>query len=130
MQELEILLASLCKRGRKPKNREIISIRFDQEFTKSEGRIILRCNCKDWPWFYADLRWLVNLDSWLWQFVCENNLYKKEANNFRENVSKVWNNIWWFSHNYQYRLLESALVPKEELEQFLLDNIKIEWMMN
>lgn len=126
MQELEILLNSLYKRGRKPKDREIISIKFDQEFTKSEGRTILHCNCKDWSWFYADLRWLVSLESGLWQFVCKNKLHKR-TDNFWENVHKTSTNIWWFSHNHQYRLLESALIPEEELGKFLIENIKTEW---
>ena len=27
----------------------------------------------------------------------------------------------------EYRLLESALIPEEELGKFLIDNIKVEW---
>ncbi len=129
MQELETLLTSLYKRGRKPKDREIISIKFDQEFTKSEGRTILHCNCKDWSWFYADLRWLVSLESWLWNFVCENKLIKQNLN------QRVLNPIHWpewadcdwsiQSNEEQYRLIESALIPEKELGKFLLDNIKV-----
>ena len=29
--------------------------------------------------------------------------------------------------DHQYRLLESALIPEEELGKFLVDNIKIQW---
>lgn len=130
MQELETLLTSLYKRGRKPKDREIISIKFDQEFTKSEGRTILHCNCKDWSWFYADLRRIVSLESGLWEFVCDNKLYKE--------TNKSWQS-WGVSVNFvnvvefcscslpQFRLLESALIPEEELAKFLVDNIVIEW---
>ena len=125
MQELETLLTSLVQRGWKPRDREITSIKLDQEFTKSEWKTVFYCNCKYWFWFYADLRWIVSLESGLWQFVCRNKLYKKTDEKFRENVSKVWINIWWFAHNYEYRLIESALVPEEEMGKFLVDNIKI-----
>jgi len=36
MQELETLLHSLIKMGWKPKDREVVSIALDPEFTKSE----------------------------------------------------------------------------------------------
>jgi len=36
MQELETLLTSLIKRGWKAKDREVVSIALDPEFTKSE----------------------------------------------------------------------------------------------
>ena len=63
MQELETLLNSLVQRGRKPKGREVVLIQLDQEFTKSEGKTVFYCSCKDWFWFYADLRWIVSLES-------------------------------------------------------------------
>ena len=47
MQELETLLTSLVQRGRKPKGREVVSIKLDQEFTKSEGKTVFYCSCKD-----------------------------------------------------------------------------------
>lgn len=127
MQELETLLNSLVQRGRKPKDREVVLIQLDQEFTKSEGKTVFYCSCKDWFWFYADLRWLVSLESWLWQFICRNKLYKNNKEKFWQNVSKVSVNIWWFPRNYEYRLLESALLPEEELGEFLVDNIVVEW---
>ena len=34
---------------------------------------------------------------------------------------------YWSNNDYRYRLLESALLPEEELGQFLVDNIKVEW---
>ena len=125
MQELETLLNSLVQRGRKPKDREVVSIKLDQEFTKSEGKTVFYCSCKDWFWFYADLRWIVSLESGLWQFVCMHKLYKKRGK-FWEYVCKDQPNIWWFARNYQYRLLESALILEEELGRFLVENIKID----
>ena len=47
MKELETLLTSIIKRGRKPKDREVISIKLDQELTKSEGRTIFYRSCKN-----------------------------------------------------------------------------------
>ena len=32
----------------------------------------------------------------------------------------------WADDDYQYRLLESSLIPEEELGKFLVDNIKVE----
>ncbi|MDO4713955.1 MAG: hypothetical protein Q4B28_04920 [bacterium] len=47
MQELESLLNSLIQQGWKPKDREVVSIKLDQEFTKSEGKTVFYCNCKE-----------------------------------------------------------------------------------
>ena len=122
MQELENLLTSLIQRGWKPFNYiwTVDRIEIDDDF---EISIIFIT----WEFAYQTLRDLVVLESWLWQFVCRNKLYKKTNKKFRESVSKVWLNTWWFSHNYQYRLLESALLPEEELGKFLVDNIKLKW---
>ena len=32
---------------------------------------------------------------------------------------------WYDMYNYQYRIIESALKDESELEQFLLENIKV-----
>lgn len=126
MQELETLLTSLVQRGRKPKGREVVSIKLDQEFTKSEGKTVFYCSCKDWFWFYADLRWIVSLESGLWQFVCENLLRKDQTS------TSYWSRREWGEkekmcreNQFEYRLLESALIPEEELGKFLVENIKL-----
>ena len=128
MQKLETLLTSLVQRGRKPKDREVVLIQLDQEFTKSEWKTVFYCSCKDWFWFYADLRWLVSLESGLWQFVCENWLRKDQTS------TSYWSRREWGEkekmcreNQFEYRLLESALLPEEELAEFLVDNIKVEW---
>ena len=122
MQELETLLTSLIQRGWKPFNYiwTVDRIEIDDNF---EISIIFIT----WEFAYQTLRDLVVLESWLWQFVCRHKLYKKTNEKFRENVSTVWLNTWWFAHNYQYRLLESAVIPEEELGKFLVENIKLEW---
>ena len=136
MQELETLLTSLVQRGWKPKGREAVSIKLDKEFTKSEGKTIFYCSCKDWFWFYADLRWIVSLESGLWQFVCERWFcrYDENADYRRDKLTihplcldceekTLEKNR---DSDPEYRLLESALIPEEELGKFLVDNIKLE----
>ena len=120
MKELENLLTSLIQRGRKP-----WGLRYFAEVMVFKTYIDFIT--KKWASSPTSLRELVSLESGLWQFVCNNKLYKKTNEKFRENVSKVSLNTWWFPRNYEYRLLESALIPEEELGQFLVENIKLEW---
>ena len=120
MQELETLLKSLVHRGRKPCGEEIFDLNIENGVISMFPEDFFADNIK------LNLRSIVSLESGLWQFVCRNKLYKKQEN-FREDVYKTQLNTWWFSHNYQYRLLESALIPEEELGKFLIDNIKVEW---
>ena len=76
--------------------------------------------------YKKSLRGLCSKESWLWQFVCENEMVdlkdreRKHYNedNLRDKVS--------FDDNYQYWVIESALCDEDKLEQFLLDNIKID----
>lgn len=124
MQELETLLNSLIQRGWKPGG-----FQWESEIKISEYQgIVIYMKTEDAVLgVKTKLRNLVSLESWLWQFVCRNRLYKQPNEKFRESVSKVWLNTWWFAHNYQYRLLESALIPEEELGKFLVENIIVEW---
>lgn len=65
-------------------------------------------------------------ESWLWQFVCENGMIKK-------NDDVRIKNYWWDNecdNNYcyddsEFRMLESALKDESELKDFLLSNIVI-----
>jgi hypothetical protein len=68
------------------------------------------------------LRDIVSKESWLWQFVCENDLLniKKEKKRITPEHLRVFN---W---EYQYRLIESALCDEDKLESFILGNIKID----
>lgn len=124
MKELETLLNSLIKSDWKPKNREVISIKLHQELTKSEGRTILLCSCKDWSWFYADLRWLVSLEGGLWQFVCSQNLFSDKV----DMKDYIENSYWFQDKPYDkdgfYWVMRCARLEEEELGQFLVDNIK------
>ena len=82
MKELETLLNSLIKRGRKPFGEE--ATRIDVE----NNAIIITPDD-----FFSDdkkvsIRDISSLGSGLWQFVCRNKLYKKQEN-FREDVYKT-----------------------------------------
>lgn len=118
MKELETLLNSLIGRGWKPFWKEVLNVEIDDNVISISREDFFEDGAD------ASIRDIVSIESWLWQFVCKNKLHKK-TDNFWENVSKTSTNIWWFPHNYQYRLLESALIPEEELGKFLIENIKI-----
>lgn len=99
-------------------------------------------------WYYKALRQIVSKESWLWQFVCENGMYKKEylwlyfnderAKNVFYKIDQFdeeWDVIQtgdmeWDSFIHisepEYRLIESALKDESELEKFLLSNIKVD----
>ena len=76
---------------------------------------------------YRPRRELISLESGLWQFVCESKMCKNQTSVYR------WYKVFWSKEElvcrgdyYQYRLLESALIPEKELGKFLVDNIKVE----
>ena len=126
MKELENLLTSLIQRGRKPFNYiwTVDRIEIDDNF---EISIIFIT----WEFTYHTLRDLVVLESWLWQFAWENEFIKNtEA---LPDTICGWYIDWdtWYDtianqDNYEFRLLESALIPEEELSKFLVDNIEID----
>jgi len=83
------------------------------------------------------LRQVVSKESWLWQFVCDNRMLNKKrwSNRVRLETSSSWDYIeiwtwedygWKFDSDYEYRLIESALKDENELEDFLLNSIKID----
>lgn len=76
------------------------------------------------------LRDIVSVDSGLWQFVCEKGMIGDEK--LKHNwVSQVERGLdvdckrKVSPTKYEYRLIESALKDESELEEFLLQNIKI-----
>ena len=130
MKELEILLTSLVERGRKPFWKERC---FKVE---SVDKNTYEVNCGNIGYRYS-LRNLVSLESWLWQFCMENELLNSPDQyphkDYRaKNPRPYWEmslgrDCYYKTEVYQYRLIESALIPEEELGQFLVDNIKIQW---
>ena len=74
------------------------------------------------------LRQLTSKESWLWQFVCENGMIKKNSNDDKYNSwqKNMYNSYLKRDRAYaEYRLIESALCNEDELDKFLLENIKI-----
>ena len=69
-----------------------------------------------------ELREIVSIDSWLWQFCCKNHFLRSNAYFDNDAVAKK---CWYTPSNFQYRLIESSLLKVNELEQFLLCNILI-----
>ena len=66
-----------------------------------------------------NLRELVAKDTGLWQFVCENDYWVcKDTDHIAIHLYQC--------NDYRYWLLGSALTDEDKLEQFLLDNIKID----
>ena len=132
MKELETLLNSLIQRGRKPFNYlwTVERIEVDDDF---EIAIIFTT----WEFIYNTLRDLVVLESWLWQFVCERWFcrYDENADYRRDKLTihplcldceeKTLEGNW--DSDPEYRLIESSLIPEEELWKFLVDNIVVEW---
>ena len=123
MQELEKVLNSMIKKWWKPWGKEYTAIDIIQD---GREECLMFWDVPKRQMQAYTFRSLVSIEIGLWQFVCKNKLNKK-TDNFWENVSKTSTNIWWFPHNHQYRLLESALIPEEDLAKFLIDNIIITW---
>lgn len=129
MKELENLLNKIIEKGRKPwgidpENIELFSIDIKRKNIHIWYMDYDTPEEENYEQEFKTFRELVSMESWLWQFVCDNKLYNRTYN-FRENVRKTWYNIWWFSYNFQYWILESALIPEEDLPKFLVENIKI-----
>jgi len=125
--KLEQLLNNLLKAWWKPFNRnKTLHITYYD-----------KCKWMNYKWIHLDgwfmneesrtLRELVSIDSGLWQFVCEKwyNKYKKEY--WRWYTKYNTKAEYWDEWDYEYYLIESSLKDENELEDFLLQNIKVGW---
>jgi hypothetical protein len=80
------------------------------------------------------LRDIVSKESWLWQYVCENGMLKKRWEyrakrrhlHWWEHDEDVYHDTSYTKNDYEYFIIESALCDEDKLEQFLLNNIKID----
>ena len=133
MKELENLLNSLIKRGWKPawfQGESRIEIFEDWDITiyMDVDNIIVKAK--------INLRNIVSIKSWLWQFVCDKELvqHKTSEKIIKRYVKEVIEREGWditeadiicTDLDPEYRLLESALIPEKELGKFLVDNIKL-----
>ena len=122
MKELEKLLNPIIEMGWKPFWIECIT-----HSVYDCGRLVFR-QSKRHSFSYS-LRELVSLESGLWQFVCINDLYRYTWDELVLNPScgPDWPSADWsfFCGDSAYRLIESALIPEEELGKFLVENIKL-----
>lgn len=81
---------------------------------------------EDWFQFWFDYIYLVSINSWLWQFVVDRKIFNRNMGLRTDHfLGQDYDN-----YSLVYRLIESALVPEEDLVEFLLNNIIVEWMMN
>jgi len=124
--KLEQLLNSLIEKGYIPFNIPCITnVSFLRRLWITSHQ-----NDRDYKFDFS-LRDLVSKESWLWQFVCENGMIKKEHRHERILDPTFWE--WWadckrqeHDWNCWYRLIESALCDEDKLEEFLLSNIKVD----
>lgn len=121
MKELEKLLNSLIQRGWKP-----FEIDWITNVVYDCWKIVFRQKGK-YSFSYS-IREIVSLESGLWQFWIEQKLCRdvEQSRAIHSTQSFATGPSYSSIRNHQYRLLESALIPEEELGKFLVDNIKVE----
>lgn len=127
MSNLEELLNKLIEKGWKPFGKEYERYAhwcLIYKYKENHGVFSI--------WQYpTTYRELVSKESGLWQFVCKNGmecgLYISDdrTKNYDAYHNESDDTYSW--DDYQYRLIESALCDENKLEQFLLQNIKVEW---
>ena len=121
---MEKLLNKLIEKGWKP---------FWNEFTRV---YVLRDSINKWDFAlhfeykqdrttFRGRRQLVSKESWLWQFVCENDLIDNPAECWYWRNYFELDEIEFNQTDFQYWILESALCDEDKLEDFILDNVKI-----
>lgn len=122
MKELENLLNKLIEKWWKPWGKE------SQKIIIRSSRIFVYNS----EWYInpegKHIRELVSLESQLWNFVCKKDIHNKGSNwikdlKTQEGVLHAENRFAYY--DYEYRLLESALISKKDLPKFLIDNIDI-----
>lgn len=127
--DMEDLLNKLIEKGWKPfgwvyYNRFIIESDWDMCF-KWKLPWTDWTHSYDYNFDYFKIRELVSKESWLWQFVCENGLVEMYEWFYWQNIFQLDSKEYDYT-DYQYWILESSLKDESELEDFLLNNIKVE----
>lgn len=121
MKELENLFNSLIQRGWRPwgKYDKILNV------SKYNGWLMRLVQSNN-AWMYVHIRSIVSLESGLWQFCVENELTRwYNWDEWKYTETFPWDYRDYPADEYKYRLLESALIPEEELGKFLIENIDI-----
>lgn len=101
--KLEQLLNSLIEKGWEPRWKDYAEVSVYDWIVRFERRFWADC--------IETFRTLTSKESWLWQFVCENGMVDMENKR---------------PADYTYRLIESSLKDEIELEDFLLNSIKLD----
>ena len=140
---MEELLNKLIEKGWKPfnvdcawNNIEVKNNIRDDWYIPEHSKIIFKTETH-WHVFDCNIRDLVSKWSWLWQFVCENGMVEIKDNRYDYFEYYKWGDEeWafreaqWRDESYEYRVIESALCDEDKLEEFLLNNIKIDEKYN
>ena len=127
MQELEKILNSMIKRWWKPWGKDYTAIDVIQD--GREECLMFRDVPKRQMKAYI-FRSLVSIESGLWQFVCQNKLLSDKVDLQDYLEDSYWFRRCPFDTNWMYRIMQSALYSEKELAKFLVDNIKVAWILN
>ncbi len=128
MKELENLLNSLIKRGWKPfENSNLNHCNSDGKFIYFYTiRIPNRLTASlVYESLAVPLRLITTIESWLWQFVCQNKLLSDKVDLQDYLEDSYWFRRCPFDTNWMYRIMQSSLYSEKDLPQFLIDNIKL-----
>ena len=134
--DLEQLLNSLIEKGFRPfwkKADHCLGCRYNNDWAGMSG-MYKYVGFWWWDGVIADrkvpLRSLVSKSSWLWQFVCERWMVKHEVYEdiqSWEHTTAEHSDFWYTSwDNYEFYIIESSLKDESELEEFLLNSIKLD----
>jgi len=118
--KLEELLNTLVQRGWKPYGYQTI------ERVKMVWTLWIMFITKDneeFPWF--NIRMLTSKESLLWQFVCKNWMARKDRFTRMIAPDPLGEDQYNYK-DYRYWVIESALCDEDKLEEFLLQNIKLD----
>lgn len=137
---LEQLLNSLIEKGWKPFGMEqydrfIIESAWDMRFRWKYPWVDWE-SAFDYNYDYFKIRELVSIDSWLWQFVCENGMVDDwveyegyalvDVDGWAIAKHETWCRYLYSNITPEFYIMESALKDESELEEFLLNSIKID----
>lgn len=123
---LEDLLNTLIQGGWKPRG-ENVELYLTSKNTFWEKIVIFIGNAGWFKKWWCTYRELVSKESWLWQFCVKNRLVKEDDGHITRiiNLYKDDGSIvdgWW---DYHYWLMICSILDESELEEFLIENIKI-----
>lgn len=120
---MEKLLNALIEKGWKPYNLNTI----EKAERRTEFWFTFTTIYKEKSDVFT-VRELVSKESWLWQFVCENRMVNKNKQYSFIKWSWKWKTDEFNQTSFQYFIIESALTDEDKLEDFILQNVKVdEW---